>query len=51
MLSYPFSRVPFLKAAAMSALLGLSQLATAAGYLAEREDARTVPSRRRPNSK
>jgi GT2 family glycosyltransferase len=44
MLSYPFSRAPFPKAAAMSALLGLSQLATAAGYFAERKNARTVPS-------
>lgn len=44
MLTYPFSKVPFMRAVAMSMLLGLSQLATAIGYLAERDSARPVPN-------
>jgi GT2 family glycosyltransferase len=39
MLCYPFSRAPLFKAVAMSALLGLSQLATAVGYFVERANA------------
>lgn len=50
MLSYPFRSAPLPRAAAMSALLGLSQFATALGYFAERKGQRPAIYEPRPKA-